>query len=195
MGEPALKRFSFQEYLAAEEASEERHEYFDGHILAMAGGSLNHDAMSVEVAGVLRDLLRGRPCGVQGPNARVRILATGLATYPDASVWCGHRETDPEHRHTYVNPVLIVEVLSKGTEAYDRGEKFDHYRQIPSLREYLLVSVEKHQVERFERQEDGNWLFRSYGDGESVPISCASGTLSVTELYRVVTPELDNSAA
>lgn len=189
MGEPARRLYSEQEYAAMQEGHEARLEYLAGQVREMDLWSLDEDALALEIACILGNLLRNRLCGVQGSNARLRVEATGLLTYPDAAVRCGHRALDARLAHTYTNPVLLVEVLSKSTEAYDRGEKFEHYRQIPSLREYLLVSSERPRVERFERQDDGSWRFQRFGPGERVPVSVAEGSIDVDELYRVMVPE------
>ncbi|MBI4953363.1 MAG: Uma2 family endonuclease [Myxococcales bacterium] len=118
---------TFAEYLAFEARSEQKHEWLDGQIFAMAGGTIEHGALAMAVGSELRVALRDKPCRVLGSDVRVRVLATGLGTYPDVTVVCGRVETDPEDANTIVNPVLLVEVLSDSTEPYDRGEKFAHY--------------------------------------------------------------------
>lgn len=145
---------TFAEYLALEGASHTRHEYLNGEIFAMAGGTIEHGALAANAIGELRGGLRGRPCRVLTADVRVRVLAIGLSTYLDVSVVCGSIELDPEGANTVVNPVAIVEVLSDRTEAYDRGEKFAHYRRIPSLRDYLLVSQHEPWIEHYRRNDD-----------------------------------------
>src|SRR5262249_35971657 len=144
MGQPARRPcYFYSEYLELEEASNTKHEFLDGEIYAMAGGSPDHASLAAAVTTALLNQLRDKPCRVFSSDLRVRVLATGLATYPDITVVCGTLERDPESEVTVVNPVVLVEVLSKRTETYDRGEKFDHYRHIPSLKEYVLVAHDK----------------------------------------------------
>jgi Uma2 family endonuclease len=150
----------------------------------MAGGSLDHGALAVAVASALREQLAGRPCRVFSSDVRVRVLATGLATYPDVSVVCGAVERDPQSRHTLTNPIAIVEVLSEGTEAYDRGEKSEHYRQIASLREFVLVDSRRVLVEAWHRDESGAWVAEQAGPGQGVTLPSIDCSLRVDALYR-----------
>lgn len=136
----------------------------------MAGGTVDH---SLIIANVIREIgnrLKGKPCHVFDSNLRVRIPRTVLYTYPDATVLCGARQLDPEDPsgETVVNPKVIVEVLSASTEGYDRGEKFDRYRQLDSLEEYVLVSQGTPRVETFWRQAEGTWLFTAVSGREGV---------------------------
>ena len=121
----------------------------------MAGGTPEHSRLSVNVQGELRNALRGRRCTVFNSDVRVRVLATGLGTYPDATVVCGRLEVDPEDKNTVTNPIVIVEVLSDSTETYDRDDKRAHYRQLPTLRDYLLVSQHERRIEHYHRNDDG----------------------------------------
>src|SRR5882724_4217889 len=130
-------RMTFKEYVAFEEASESRHEYFDGEVFAMAGGTPEHAALCMAVSEALGHL-KG-PCRAFNEALRVRT-ASGKVAYPDATIVCGPIARDPEDRNSVTNPTLIVEVLSEGTEAYDRGDKFTHYRSCPSFAEYVLVA-------------------------------------------------------
>lgn len=184
MNEPARKlSVSFPEYLAQEEASETKHELVNGEIFAMAGGTREHARLAMRVGIALGAQFRGRSCEVFSSDLRVRVLATGLATYPDVSVVCGKFEQDPEDANTLVNPVVLVEVLSDSTEGYDRGEKFGHYRRIPSLREYVLVSQRRPRIEVFRRNEDGTWtLFEAEASG-SVKLTSIGCELAVDEVY------------
>ncbi|WP_437925593.1 Uma2 family endonuclease [Sorangium sp. So ce291] len=187
MAEPARKlTFTFAEYLAREQASETKHEYANGEIFAMAGGTPEHGLMAVNVASVLRGQLVDRRCRVYNSDVRVRMQATGLATYPDVSVVCGRLERDPEDENSILNPVALVEVLSPSSEAYDRGEKFAHYQTIPSLREYVLVSYQRRRVEVLRRNDDGTWTLydvRESGVAELASIGCS---LPLDEVYRGV---------
>mgnify|MGYP003827017317 CR=1 FL=1 len=123
-----LHRYTYREYLALEDGANVRHEFLDGEIYAMAGGTPEHASICVNVSTALNVQLRGRGCRVHSSDLRIRVLPTGLVTYPDVTVVCAHAELDPEHRHTITNPQLVVEVLSPSTAAYDRGEKLAHYK-------------------------------------------------------------------
>jgi len=182
---PAQKpRMTYAEYMVFEEKAETKHEFLDGEVFAMAGGTLEHSALAVAFGIELGKALAGRPCRVFSSDARVRIRATGLTTYPDLSVVCGKLEKDSEDDCAIVNPVLIVEVLSDSTEARDRGEKWAHYRHLPSLREYVLVSQRQPRIEVFRRNDAGRWeLFESEAGGrcELASLGCSVG---VDEVYR-----------
>jgi Uma2 family endonuclease len=183
MATPAtLHQYSFADYLALEEASNTKHEYLNGEIYGLAGGTPEHAALSVAVSSALHAQLRGGPCRVYSSDLRVRVLATGLATYPDVTVVCGELECDPESPATVVNPLVVVEVLSEGTEAYDRGQKLDHYRRIPSLAAVLLVSHRTPTIEVWERT-DGAWRRREFGAGQAAEIEALPARLLVDEVY------------
>ncbi|MFS8071752.1 MAG: Uma2 family endonuclease, partial [Byssovorax sp.] len=154
-----------EEYLAWERSSDEKHEYFDGEVFAMAGASEEHNLIVTNIVATLWIALRQRPCKVYPSDLRVKIPSTGLYTYPDASVLCDRPEFEDDAADTLLNPQIIFEVLSDSTEDYDRGTKFKHYRSIPSFREYVLVSQTEILVEHSIRQEDGSWLLRDHGAG------------------------------
>jgi Uma2 family endonuclease len=149
-------RLKEAEYLRIERRAEFKSEFFDGEMFAMAGGSPHHSLIAVSVASELRNKIKGGRCLVFNSDLRVKIEATGLFTYPDVTVVCGPRNFFKED--TLLNPSLIVEVLSDSTEAYDRGKKFEHYRQVPSLQEYLLISQQEPRIEQFIRKPD-RWEF------------------------------------
>lgn len=179
---------SYAEYVAAEASSDTRHEYLGGEVFAMAGGTPEHGALAMAIGARLVDAVREKPCRVFGSDVRVRVLATDLATdlatYPDVSVVCGKLERAADDEHAIVNPVLIVEVLSDSTEAYDRGQKAAHYRRIPSLREYLLVSQREPWLELFRRTEHGGWEFFEAGPGGFLELVSVGARLDVDEVYR-----------
>jgi Uma2 family endonuclease len=179
----ALHRHSFADYLALEEASNTKHEYLKGEIYGMAGGTPEHAALSVAVSSALLAQLRHGPCRVFSSDLRVRVLATGLATYPDVTVVCGELERDPESPTTVVNPRAVVEVLSDGTEAYDRGEKLEQYRRIPSLAAVVLVSHRVPSIELWERTSDENWRRREFGRGQVADIEALPARLVLDEVY------------
>ena len=137
---PARKpTMTYAEYFALEDKSAERHEFLNGEVFAMSGGTIEHARLIATTSHALMAALQGRPCSVYAAELRIRIRPTGLTTYPDVSVVCGKAEIDAEDPHAIVNPTVLVEILSDSTEAYDRGEKAAHYRHLPSLREYVLV--------------------------------------------------------
>ncbi|WP_437312305.1 Uma2 family endonuclease [Sorangium sp. So ce388] len=177
---------SFAEYLSQEQASETKHEYANGEIFAMAGGTPEHGLMAVNVASVLRGQLVDRRCRVYNSDVRVRSQATGLATYPDVSVVCGRLERDPEDENSILNPVVLVEVLSPSSEAYDRGEKFAHYQAIPSLREYVLVSYQRRRVEVLRRNDDGTWTLHDVRESSVAELASIGCSLPLDEVYQGV---------
>ncbi len=181
----ALQRgISYSEYLALEATGDARHEWFDGVVYAMAGGTLDHSALCASIITALSVALAAKPCRVFTSDARVRVKATGLATYPDASVACGRAERDPDDAHALVNPVVLVEVLSASTEDWDRGGKFAHYRRIPSLRDYLIVVQGNALIEHHRRNDDGSWTMRELRAGEVVTLAGVAATIAVDDVYR-----------
>ncbi len=191
MAIPVLKstQMSVAEYLRRERESLEKHEYRDGEVLLMAGGSANHSLIVMNVGGELRNLLKGKACRVYGSDLRIRIPRTVLYAYPDVSIICGPRQVDPNDStgETVTNPRVIIEVLSPNTEAYDRGEKFYRYRQLDSLEEYVLISQQSPRVELFLRQADGSWSLRSSATLEAVArVRCLDIDLSLSEVYAGV---------
>ncbi len=186
-----LSYFSPEEYLAFERGTDARHEYLDGHVYAMAGESIEHSRICVNVAGELRARLKGRPCEVLSPNMKVVTSPTGLFSYPDVVVVCGEPQFYDERRDILTNPTVVFEVLSPSTEAYDRGEKFLRYRtQIESLREYVLVSQHRPLVEHYVRQPDGSWSYSSATRlDEAIDLSSINCRLPLSEIYdRIVFP-------
>jgi Uma2 family endonuclease len=188
VAEPQRNRTTYAAYLAAEQVSTSKHEYLRGEVFAMAngtGGTPEHAALLAAVIVELGLALRGRPCRLYTSELRVRIEATDLSTYPDVSVVCGALETSAIDRNAMINPILLVEVLSDSTEAYDRGEKFAHYRRLPSLREYLLVSQREPRIESFRRSEQGIWMLAEAGSGETLTLAALEGVhLDVDLIYR-----------
>jgi Uma2 family endonuclease len=179
----AHHRFTFDDYLRVEEDSVIRHEFLDGRIWAMAGGTPAHARMCANVITQLNLGLSSRRCSVYITDLRIRVRATGLATYPDVSVICGHVDLDPDDpkRHTAVNPSLLVEVLSPSTEEYDRGEKLEHYKQIESLQEVVLVHHDERKVVVW-RRTGARWSATEHADGAlALALGCE---LSVAAIYR-----------
>jgi Uma2 family endonuclease len=174
------------EYLAWERASPEKHGFYRGEVFAMAGASRAHHLIVANILRLLGTALLDRPCESYPSDMRVRVLATGLYTYPDVTALCQPPVFEDEGADTLTNPELIVEVLSTTTEAYDRGEKFEHYRSIPSFREYVLVAQDKPLVEHFVRQADGTWNLRVLHAGDTLASPGLSCAVEVNELYRKV---------
>lgn len=179
-----LHRYTYADYLALEAASNVKHEFLGGEIYGMAGGTPEHAALSAAVSGALLAQIRGGPCRVFSSDLRVRVLATGLATYPDVTVVCGQAELDPESPTTIVNPRLIVEVLSDSTMDYDRGEKLQHYRQVPSLQTIVFVWHTQRRMEVWSRDEAGAWVVSAAASGERAQLPGVSGSLVVDDVYR-----------
>ncbi len=168
MSDAPRRRVSEAEYLAEERRSAVRHEYVNGEMYAMAGGTPLHAAIAANLARVLGNALRGGTCGIASSDLRVHVASTGLYTYPDLTVVCDRIERHPKDETVIVNPTVVVEVLSDTTEAYDRGAKFRHYEHIPTLKEYLLVSADGRRFEHFRRLERGQWL-RTVVDADEDP--------------------------
>jgi len=181
-------RLSFEDWLAIERAAtDQRSEYVGGDIFAMAGGTEEHNLIVLNVGAELRNQLKEKPCRVYPSDMKVRIASDDVGTYPDVMVICGERQFVDERRDVVTNPTLIVEVLSDSSEAYDRGDKFRHYRNLPSLQAYLLLSQYRIQAELFLRQPDGTWSLSSYQDpSEAVPLRVVDAELSLAEVYDKV---------
>lgn len=178
---------SEEEYLALERASDTKHEYYRGKMVAMVGASFRHSGI---VSGTQFSLFRqllGGSCQVHTNDLRVRVSASGLYTYPDIVVICGKPQFADDYFDTLLNPAVIIEVLSSSTEGYDRGRKFRHYQSLSSLREYLLIAQDTPLVEHFLRQDDGQWLY-SAADGleATVELSSINCTLSLADIYVLV---------
>jgi Uma2 family endonuclease len=177
-----LHRYSFRDYLAVEEVSTVRHEFLDGEIYAMAGGSVLHAALSAAMLASLHAQLHGR-CRVYSSDLRIRVLPTGLTSYADVAVVCGSVETDPENADTVTNPTALVEVLSPNTLDYDLGEKFQHYRQVPSLRVVIYAWQDRRQLELRECAPDGGWRTRTVGHGQEAVIESLECRIDVDAVY------------
>jgi Uma2 family endonuclease len=182
---PARQYFSFAEYLALEEIAAVKHEFLDGHVWAMAGGTPAHAAIAANVIALLSVQLRGRPCRVFTSDLRIRVLATGLGTYPDVTVVCGRLEADPAdpQGNTVTNPLVLVEVLSPSTAEYDRGEKLSHYQRIPSLAEVVLVAHDERRLEIWRREGD-HWTLDVFRVGERARLASIESDLVVADVYR-----------
>jgi Uma2 family endonuclease len=173
-----------EEYLAIERKAEQRSEYFDGEMFAMVGASRRHNRIVTNLVAGLDNQLRERPCNVYSSDMRVKVSSTGLYTYPDVVVTCGEELFDDSHNDTLLNPIVIIEVLSESTEAYDRGKKFEQYQQIETLSEYLLVAQDHRRVEQYIRQESNQWLYSTAHDpGDIVKLNSINCELLIEDIY------------
>jgi len=195
--QPLLKTeyISPEEYIEMEIASDVKHQYFDGEVFAMAGAPARHNIIAGNIHGDTRFQLRGSPCVPFGSDQRVKVQESGLRTYPDVSIACEpHFENQKEL--DLLNPLVIFEILSPGTAAYDRGEKFRHYRQIPSLREYILVEQDRPHIEQFIRQDNGGWLLFEYDGLEAeFRLSSVQCLLRAGEIYERIAFEENPSTS
>jgi Uma2 family endonuclease len=179
---------SEEDYLVYEQLSPIKHEYYAGSIYAMAGASEAHNLIAMNVAASLHRQLRGQSCRTYPSDMRLKILQTGLYTYPDFMIVCGPTQfTNAEKRDTLINPIIIIEILSPSTETYDRGEKFQHYRTIKTLQEYILIAQDKYRIERFTRQDSNEWLLsESVGLHTALTLATIQVTLVLADIYEQI---------
>ena len=178
-----LHRMTYAEYLVFEEGSSEKHEFIADEVYAMAGGSIEHGAIATAFARELGNALEGKPCRVFNSDVRVRVQDSKFSSYPDISVVCGEVKTGADDAHGMLNPMVLVEVLSPGTAAYDRGAKALHYRRIASLREYVLVATDAKHVEVQRLNTNGIWEIHDFVEGQVVQLVSLGVTLAVDRLY------------
>jgi Uma2 family endonuclease len=180
--------FTPEEYLAFERKSEFKHEYIDGEIFEMSGNTREHNLVVTNLVSELRQQLKGGPCEVYPSNMRVRVPGTRFYTYPDVVVVCDEPKLEDNEFDTLLNPTVIFEVLSESTEKYDRGKKFWRYREIESLRAYILVSQDVPRIEQFSKQSACNWTLSDAASLDvSIEIEAIGCTLALREVYdRVV---------
>lgn len=180
----ARMMISAEEYLRREREAEERHEYDNGRISAMAGESPNHSRVCVNVTGEARARLKGKTCEAFSSNMKVCVSVAGKFYYPDLSVVCGEAKYHDKERDALLNPKVIIEVLSPSTEKYDRSVKFQAYQQIESLTDFLLISQDKPLVEHFERQSGGQWLYTAHRElAAVVQLPSIDCQLPLAEIY------------
>ena len=197
--------YTVEEYLAMERESPERHEYIDGHIYAMAGESDKHGEICVNLTGEIRANLKSSTCRLRSQNTKVQSGPqpkpgqgqSGFFSYPDVLVVCGERQFHDQHQDVLLNPTVIIEVLSKSTEVFDRGEKFIRYRTwLPSLTDYILVSQESPVIEHYRRQPNDEWLLATIiGLDAELKIASIGCALKLSEIYDGVEfkPQLDEA--
>lgn len=180
------KNWTPEEYLAWERLQPTKHAFLDGEVFDMAGATFEHNQLVVNVTAELRAVLRTKPCRVCASDLRIKIPATGLYTYPDASVVCGDPVFEDDQLDTLLNPLVLVEVLSESTKDYDRGTKFASYRTIASFRDYVLISSLEVLVEHHTRKDDGSWVLREHRRGDRFTIESLACELAVDEIYLKV---------
>lgn len=193
--EPAIaygkEKISIQEYLEMEETSLEKHEYYKGEIFAMSGARVPHNKISRNFLYALGKRLEGKSCQPFGSDQRIHIEANTLFTYPDISIICGDIITLNNDNWNVLNPTVIIEVLSPTTKNYDRGEKFKLYRDIPTLKEYILVDSESIHLEVFRMNENNHWELEEYNSlAENFKIEAIRESVAITEIYNNVTFEV-----
>jgi Uma2 family endonuclease len=190
--EPAIdyskKIYSIEAYLEIENASIEKHEYYKGEIFAMSGAKVPHNIICSNLLVALGFKLKGKKCKPFGSDQRIHILENTLFTYSDISIVCGDVITLNNDEYNVLNPTVIIEVLSKSTKNYDRGEKFKLYRDIPTLKEYILVDSENIHIEIFRLNTNNHWELEEYTSVESsVNIKAINESIALTDIYDGVT--------
>lgn len=184
MREFAPQPFTEEEYWQMEADSHVKHEYFRGYLYAMAGASRSHNVIASNALTSIGSQLRGKPCRAVRSDQRIKVEETGLQTYPDVVVYCEGARFDPRQQDTLLEPVALVEVLSPSTAEYDRTDKFDHYKQIPTLRDYILVAQDRVRVDHFHRDTQNNWqLLTLHEPDETIQLTSIDCTISVAEIY------------
>ncbi len=196
MGEAALKTdLSIKEYLAFEKEAAVRHEYHAGEIFSMAGGTRNHGKLGLNIGTELNLLERGRECTTFNGDVKIWIATESSFVYPEASVVCGPIETSEHDPNAITNPLLIAEVLSDSTEAYDRGKKFRYYRSLPSFREYLLIDQEHPIVSIYFKNDQGTWeMGEVSGLDSKIHLRSLDAEIMMADLYRNVEGIADREA-
>jgi Uma2 family endonuclease len=185
MSERRLHRYTYADYVALEMISTGKHEFLDGEIYAMAGGSEEHSALAAAMVHSLANAVGDRPGRVHTSDLRIYVEAAGLATFPDASVICGPlQQHEPSPTATALNPSILVEVTSDSSEDYDTGPKLEYYQTIPTLREYVIVSHRERRIAVHGRGADGGWEIRVAGKGGEVQVASLGFHLVVDEIYR-----------
>lgn len=188
INEPAIayskQKFSIKEYLEIENAAPEKHEYYKGEVFAMSGAKLPHNTITSNLTGALYVKLKGKNCKPYGSDLRIHIPSNTLFTYPDISIICGNVKTLNDDEFNALNPLVIIEVLSKWTKNYDRGEIFKLYRDIETLKEYILVDSDSLHIEIFRLNKNNHWELEEYNDVNSfVEIKAISESISIAEIY------------
>jgi len=179
------QKISIDEYLEMENASSEKHEYYQGEIFAISGAKVPHNIIATNLVVALTIKLKGKSCRPFNSDQRIHVEANTLFTYPDISIICGDIITRNNDDYNVLNPTVLIEVLSRSTKNYDRGEKFKLYRDIPTLREYVLVDSESIHIEIFRLNANNHWELEEYNkDAQTVLIQAINTPLSIEEIYE-----------
>ncbi|MBW4534278.1 MAG: Uma2 family endonuclease [Pleurocapsa minor HA4230-MV1] len=184
-----LPKLTSEEYFAWEEKQLEKHEYINGEVYAMSGGSVNHGRIAIRLTALFDTHLENSNCIIGNSDIKINIVETSNYTYPDASVTCDDRDQTTAQYITY--PCLIVEVLSPSTESYDRGGKFRMYRKNPVLQDYLLVSSTSIEMDLYHKKDTGEWLIINYQAGDTIELKSINLSFLIEQIYRNLdlTPE------
>jgi len=175
------------EYLELERKAEFKSEYFQGEMFAMSGGTRWHGLIATNLVGELRQQLKGKPCQAYGSDLRVRVSPSRLYTYPDVTVACPELKFADDQQDTLLNPTVIVEILSDSTRGYDRGRKFQYYRTLPSLQEYLTVEQSSTHAEQWTRQPGNQWLLSEFSElDQTIELPSIGCVLKMSEIYDKV---------
>jgi len=179
--------YTVEKYLAMERASETKHEYVNGQIVAMAGATRKHNVIGTNISISLGTQLRRRPCELYSNDMRVQVREDGIYSYPDAVIVCGEPRFADKQFDTLLNPTVIIEVVSTSTEGYDRGEKFQQYRALDSLQQYVLVSQSRRLIDCLTRQDNDQWLLTSASHADAVlQLASIDCMLALADVYEKV---------
>ena len=181
-----------EEYLDFERGASNKHEYYKGEIFAMSGNTLPHNQLQINFIGETREYLKGKPCKIFGSELRVHVPLNEWYTYPDAIIVCDEPQLQDEEFDTLLNPTVIIEILSKSSQSYDRGDKFSLYRSIPSFQEYILIHPDKIRIEQYNRQPGGSWVLTEFGqESKQLFIQTIQFALPLSQLYDGVKLKMD----
>lgn len=186
MGNLAHKKITVSEYFEIERNSLEKHEYYEGELFAIAGAKKKHNLIVSNLIISIGSQFKGRPCSVYPPDMKVAVDKYNHYTYPDISIVCGESKFVNESEDSLVNPKVIIEVMSDSTEKYDRGKKFQSYRNISSLEEYVLVSTENKKVELFTKSSDDKWVFSESNESGIIKLASIDCVLNLDDIYDKV---------
>jgi Uma2 family endonuclease len=176
-------RVSIEDYLSQEILAVEKHEYLRGAVYAISGGTPEHARIAANLIAIFSTALRGRPCAVFSSDLRIRVEQTDLFTYPDLTIVCGPLETSMRDKHSVTNPIVVVEVLSPSSESYDRGAKMDHYRCLPSLKEYVLANHDRAQIEVYRKNDAGRFEQFVFSANDTVTLTSVNVQFGVHDTY------------
>ena len=176
-----------EQYLTLERVALYKNEYINGEIVAMSGATEPHNLITINVASLLHTQFKGRACKIYSNDMRVKVSGTGMYTYPDVVAVCGEARFEDERRDTLLNPMVLFEVLSPSTEAYDRGDKFAHYRRLVSLSDYVMISQDRRNIEHYTRGTDDEWTLKEFNDAQSVlTLASVDCRLTLADVYDKV---------